>query len=278
MNNIKNIAKGFVLLSFLVGAVIASPAQAENSNENESTKAFLNANASLKADVLGKIENSLGVVLGPNGALRVMGAKVTSVSGSNINATASFGNSSLSFVIKTDAETKLNGKAFANSSSLASLKAGDKISFAGVITSSSSSSLTVDASHVVSQNLYKDGKIENKDSFKGEVKAVNTADNSFTLKLKSGVTVKVNVSSSTVITLDGATATLASLKAGDEVKITGEINADGSVITASKVSAESEDADDNDDDEDSDEDKDKDENKNENKGGFWGKIRNWFWK
>lgn len=274
MNNIKNIAKGFLVLAFLVGAVIASPASADN-KENE--KGFLNAQASLKADVLGRIENSLGVVLGPNGALRVMGAKVTSVSGSDINATASFGNSSLSFIIKTDAETKLNGKAFASSSSLSALKAGDKISFAGTITSSSSSSVTVDASHVVSQNLYKDGKIENKDSFKGEVKAVNGTENSFTLKLKSGATVKVNVSSSTVITLDGATATLASLEAGDEVKIAGEINADGSVITASKVSAESEDADDNDD-EDSDDDKDKDENKDENRGGFWGKIRNWFWK
>lgn len=276
--NIKNIAKGFVLLSFLVGAVIASPAQAENSNEN--AKAFINANASLKADVLSKLENSVGVVLGPNSVLRVVGAKVTSVSGSDINATASFGNSSLSFVVKTDAETKLNGKAFANSSALSSLKAGDKISFAGTITSSAGSSITVDASHVISQNLYnKDGgKIENKTSFKGEIKAVNTGDNSFTLKLKSGATVKVSVLGSAIITLDGATSNLAALEAGDEVKITGEANADASVITASKISAESEDADDNKENDEDEKDKDNDKNEDKNRGKFWGKIRNWFWK
>ncbi len=202
-----------------------------------------------------------------------MGAKVTSVSGGDINATASFGDSSLNFVVKTDAETKLNGRLLSNSSVLSGLKEGDKISFAGTITSSSSSSITVDASHVVSQALYNGGKLEDKTSFKGEITAINESDNSFTLKLKSGQTVKVALSNSTAITLDGAASNLASLDEGDEVKIEGTANASGSVITATKVTAESEDADDDNDDGD---DEDKDEK--ENRGSFWGKIRNWFWR
>jgi hypothetical protein len=148
---IKNIAKGFLVLAFLTGAVIASPAKADN---NTSENSFVNAEASLKADFVNKIENSVGVVLGPNGMLRVLGAKVTSVSGSDINATAAFGNSSMSFVVKTNADTKLNGKALSDSSVLSGLKAGDRISFAGTIASSSSSSLTIDASHVISRDLY----------------------------------------------------------------------------------------------------------------------------
>lgn len=163
--SIKNIAKGFVVLSFLVGAVIASPVSAENSVDS---KSFLNAHASLKADALIRLENSVGVVLGSNNTLRVMGAKVTSVSGSDINATAPFGNSSLNFVVKTDAQTKLNGKLLANASALAALKAGDKISFAGTISSSTSSSIIVDGDHVVSRVLYDSEKIEDKNSSKSE--------------------------------------------------------------------------------------------------------------
>jgi hypothetical protein len=175
--NIKNIAKGFLVLAFLAGAVIASPAKADN---NTSENSFVNAEASLKADFVNKIENSVGVVMGPNGTLRVLGAKVTSVSGSDINATAAFGNSSMSFVVKTDADTKLNGKALSDSSVLSGLKAGDRISFAGTIASSSSSSLTIDASHVISRDLYSgktiDDHKQDKDKDNGDIGKDNNND------------------------------------------------------------------------------------------------------
>ncbi|MFZ2150339.1 MAG: DUF5666 domain-containing protein [Minisyncoccia bacterium] len=273
MKNKQSIATGFVLLALLGVGLISTPAMADNENKG-SSKGFLNAQASLKADAFMKAENATGVVLGSNNSLRVMGAKVTSVSGSDISATVPFGNSSLNFVVKTDAETKLNGKVLSGASALAGLKAGDKISFGGTITSSTSSSIVVDGDHVVSQALYGGIKLEDKTSFQGEVKAVNSTDSYFTLKLKSGVSVKVLISSSTVITLDGATKPLSSLEEGDEVRLTGELNSDGSVITASKVSAESEDSDDEEDDNDND---DKDGRK-EFRGGFWGKIQNWFWR
>jgi len=276
MKNIKNIAKGLLLFSFVVSAIIATPAKADNSNENKgntNTNGFLSAQASLRAEAFMKFESSSGVVMGPSGSVKVFGAKVTSVSDSEINATVAFGNSALNFVVSTDAETKLNGKLLTDASVLTGLATGDRISFDGAITSSTSSSVAVNGDHIVSQALYGyGGKMEKRTSFEGEVKSVNTGDSSFIIKLKSGVNVEVSVSGSTVITLDGATVPLSSLVEGDKVKVAGDLNTDGSVITASKVSAVSADNDLN---QDNDDNKG---NKNENGGGFWGKIMHWFWK
>jgi hypothetical protein len=269
MINIKNIAKGFLLLFFLLGAVIATRAEANNTI---SADGFLNAQASLKADALIKLENSVGVVLGSNGALRVLGAKVTAVSGSDISATAPFGSSSLNFVVTTDANTRLNGKLLASGSLLNQLKAGDRISFAGTITSSTSSSISVHGDHVISRVFIDNSKT----NFSGKIEAVNTADNSFTLNL-NGRTVKVSASSGAAVTLNGAASTIASLQAGDQVKITGDLNADGSVITASKIIADRNNGDNNNNNDNNNNGDHGNQDKNENKGdGFWGKIKHWF--
>lgn len=149
MKNLKNIAKGFLALSFLVGVAIAAPVQADNN-----VNSLLNARASLKADALIRMENSVGVVLGGNNTLRVLGAEVASVSGSDISAKAMVGNSALNFVVKTDANTKFNVKSATNTSFISQLEAGDKISFAGTITSSTSSSIVVDGDNVVSHEAF----------------------------------------------------------------------------------------------------------------------------
>lgn len=267
MKNIQNIVKGFLVLAFITGVAIATPVKADN---NDGPKGLLSTQVSAKANALMKLESSVGVVMGKEGLVQVMGAKVVSVSGNDISATILFGNSSLNFTLKTNSTSKLNGKLLTDASVLNQLKAGDSISFTGMITSSTNSSIVVTGSHIVSQALYNKSKIEDKNSFKGEIKAINTADNSFTLKLKSGVTVKVLVLGSTVISVDDIIKTLSSLQVENKVKVTGTSNADGSVITASKVSAESE----NDND---DNDKDEVKSPKENKGWF-GKMRNWFWK
>jgi hypothetical protein len=162
MKNVKNVVKGFLVLSLLAGAFIASPASADNKIE---ARNYLNAETSLKADVLPKVESAVGVVLGPNDTLRVMGAKVDSVSGSEIKATTSFGGASLSFTVRADAEIKVNGKALDASfaSVIDNLEAGDKISFSGTIVSSSNSSLVVEADHLVSRALYDNDSSKNDD-------------------------------------------------------------------------------------------------------------------
>lgn len=264
----KNIAKGLIVFSFLALLVAGSPASAKNDE-----KGFLEARAGLKAEALVKLESATGAILGPNGTIRVLGAKVVSVSENVVKAAVSFGESVLNFVVNIDADTKINGNGDAK---VGDLKAGDKISFSGTVTSSTSSAITVDADHLVSRSLLS-GTVENKTSWSGEIKATNDSDNSFTLGLKNSRSVKVAVAGSTAITLDGAASTLADLDAGDEVKVEGSLSADSSVVNATKISAKSEDADDDEGDKDNkDDDGDKGEKENSGKGGWMLRLRNWF--
>jgi hypothetical protein len=210
------------------------------------------------------LDNSVGVFMGASNTLRVLGAKVTSVSGNVIDASVSFGNTVLNFVLNTDASTKINGKLLSDSAALSNLKSGDSISFGGDVSSSSGSQITLAAKNIISQGLLKDDKKPEaeKTSFQGKITAINTSANSLTLKLKSGVSVEV----------DAALSAIAPLTVGQEVKVDGTLNSAGTIITASKISVDSHDKiDDN-------KDGNKDQNENKDNGGFWGKIRNWLFK
>ena len=69
----------------------------------------------------------------------------------------------------------------------------------------------------------------------GKISSVNSANGSFVIT-KGDRSVTVQTNASTTIMVNGtATTTLASVQAGDEVKVSGTPNADGSVITATKV-------------------------------------------
>ncbi|MFA6256888.1 MAG: DUF5666 domain-containing protein [Candidatus Paceibacterota bacterium] len=264
MKNLKNIAKGFIVFSFLGLLAVAGPAKADNNNGN----AYMNARSSLKADALVNLESATGVVLGPNGALRVLGAKVVSVTESVVKATASFGSSVLNFVVNVDSDTKVNGSSDAK---VSDLKAGDKISFAGDIDSSSSSSIVVNADHIVSQALI-GGTVESKTFWRGEIKSIDEGDKVISIELPGGRDINVAVSSSTVILLDGSASSLASLDEGDKVSISGNLNADGSVVSATKITADSDKDSDNDDVNGKPRKDDKPSN-----NGWLGKIRHWFW-
>jgi len=154
----KNIAKGLMVFSFLALLVAGSPASAENNKNDE--KGYLNARAGLKAEALVKLESATGAVLGPNGTIRVLGAKVVSVSENVMKAVVSFGESMLNFVVNIDANTKINGNGDAK---VGDLKAGDKVSFSGTVTSSTSSAITVDVDHLVSRALFA-GTTESEDA------------------------------------------------------------------------------------------------------------------
>src|SRR3989344_2663793 len=69
----------------------------------------------------------------------------------------------------------------------------------------------------------------------GKISSVNSANGSFVIT-KGDRSVTVQTNASTTIMVNGtATTTLASVLAGDEVKVSGTPNADGSVITATNV-------------------------------------------
>ncbi len=268
MKNIKKVA-GSVALSFLALALFgANPASAETTG---ASSLFLNAHASLKADALIRLESATGVVVNGSSDVRVMGAEVTSASDTEVRATAEFGNSTLNFIVKVDEDTKLNGKVDSqNSFDASDLEAGDKVSFAGRITSSTSSSVSVDADHLVSREFV--GNASNQTTLRGEIQSINDANNTMTVKVGNR-TVTVNTTSSTTFTLDGSASTFAALDEGDEVRISGDFSSSASVVSATSVSATSDDGDEDDDEDNDDEDE---EDNNGNNGADKGEKKGWF--
>ncbi len=174
--------------------------------------------------------STTGVIINPNGIVRVIGADVTAVSNGVVNAVTTLGNTILSWIVNISATTKVSGNGTANASTTG-IAVGDKVSFRGTLTGTSSP-FTVAASKVrdITKSLF-----PFKHVIGGKVSSVNSAGGSFVIK-KGDRSITVLTNASTTITFNGsATTTLASVQAGDEVKVSGTPNADGSVVTATNV-------------------------------------------
>lgn len=169
------------------------------------------------------------VAINASGNVLVRGAKVTGISGSVITVTTTAGASTLSWAVTTD-----NSTAFVTSSgggsSLGQISVGDTVSFAGTLTGTG---LSVKASAVKDWTLG-----ANERSIAGTVQSVNSAATSLVLsngKDDNSNNTTIQFTGSTLIVLNGATATFASIQTGDKVKATGVMNADGTVLTAASV-------------------------------------------
>jgi len=78
-----------------------------------------------------------------NGTVLVRGAEVTSVSGSDVNATTSWGDAEFNFELNTDSETRFFGDEDHNS--LGEIDDEDMVSFYGEIENASSAEIEVNA-------------------------------------------------------------------------------------------------------------------------------------
>ncbi len=169
------------------------------------------------------------VAINASGNVLVRGAKVTGVSGSVITVTTTAGASTLSWAVTTDSSTAFVTSS-GSGSSLGQISVGDTVSFAGALTGSG---LSVKASAV------KDWTIgANERSISGTVQSVNSAGTSLVLgngKDNNENKATVQFNASTLVVLNGAASTFASIQTGDKVKATGIANADGSVLTATSV-------------------------------------------
>lgn len=87
-----------------------------------------------------------GVFIGANGSALVRGATVESVSGSTLTAKSSWGSAAINWVVNVASSTKLYDSRVA-ASSLADVRAGDTISFAGPI-NQALAAFTVNASAI----------------------------------------------------------------------------------------------------------------------------------
>lgn len=175
-------------------------------------------------------QGDVGIVMSPSGMVRVIGADVTSVAGSVVDATLSLGGNILNFVVNASATTKVgaNGSKTASTTAIA---VGDKVNIAGSLSSSAGNTLTIAAKHIRDLTTLPPLRV-----FIGTISSVNASNDSFVASNKNK-TVTVDSNASTTFKVNGTASAFSELAAGQRVVVSGSANADGSVITASKVNA-----------------------------------------
>lgn len=167
------------------------------------------------------------VVLGTNGSALVRGAKVTGVSGSEINATTNYGSSQLGWKVVTDSNTEFTANKN-STNGLSQIAVGDTISFRGSI-DQAVSGLTVKAQVVKDWT-----QVESKKTLSGIVTSINATLNSFTLA-HDGATTTVQTDAETKFKQNGDNGSFASLFLNAKVKVAGMFNASSSALTATSV-------------------------------------------
>ena len=207
-----------------------------------SALAFLPVIASANEGKSNKNEDRLAatqrveVAINASGNVLVRGAKVTGISGTTLTVTTTAGASTLSWAVTTDGSTAFITSA-GSGSSLAQISVGDTVSFAGVLTGTG---LNVKATAVKDWTLGASQR-----SISGIVASINGTNTSLTLGNGNGkdndndkddkTRATIQLTGSTLIVLNGATTTFASIQTGDKVKATGTMNADNTVLTATSV-------------------------------------------
>ncbi len=167
------------------------------------------------------------VSMNAEGKILVKQAKVTSVSGTTINASVTLGSGTLSFIVNTDTSTKFYSRA-QSAGTLGDIAVGDMVTFGGNL---QGSNLTVQALAVKDLT----GVVSNA-TVGGKVETINASGLSVVLD-KSGNDRKVTVqtNASTAITMNGAVLPFAQILVGDRVKATGSLSADGLTLTATSL-------------------------------------------
>jgi len=171
--------------------------------------------------------SSTGVFINQSGIVRVIGADVTAVGNGVINAMTTIGSTVLNWIVNISASTKVSGNGTVNASTTG-ISIGDRIAFKGALTSAGTS-LNVAASKIVDITTLPFKRIVS-----GKISSVNSVNGSFVIT-HDDKSITVQTNASTTISVNGATTTLASLQIGEKVLVAGTPNADGSIVTATKV-------------------------------------------
>lgn len=183
--------------------------------------------ATYAADVQATSDTS--VRINRDGIVSVLGAEVTSVSGNIVNAVTRFKNNVVSWAFTTNASTTIasNGSL---SGSIADLKVGDTLHVAGTLTGLGSP-MNIAATKIIDVTAFAPITWKSKS---GTIQSVNTANGTFVLKHNDKLyTVQTNAS--TTIQNGTTATTLGNVAVGTKVAVSGTLNSNGTVITASKV-------------------------------------------
>lgn len=157
----------------------------------DSDKSKEDSGKSEQAKEAEKLGSTLEVSISNKGKVEVRGAKVTSVSGSTVNASTSWGSANFVWAVNITGDTKIVKKSD-DKSSIGEIAVGDFINFKGNLVVTSASPITVNASWV--KNL--SGQKKNS-SFNGIVKSIDAANKKFVMTSTKNGDISVVVSGST---------------------------------------------------------------------------------
>lgn len=168
--------------------------------------------------------STLEIHMYDSGKVLVRGAKVSSVSGSTINATTSFGAYGVAWSVKTTNDTKLISR-FKGNISLADVKVGDYISFQGSLDTTAVQP-TVNAMLVKDWSVQNNVNIERK-IFQGTLQSIagTVVPTTFVLKVGNAnytVNVPANIS---ILNKNWLQVSLANFQVGDMIRVYGAVQA-----------------------------------------------------
>jgi hypothetical protein len=156
------------------------------------------------------VGSTLETHINNDGTVLVRGAKITSINGSTINATQTWGSYNVSWVVNTNTSTKFTRR-FGGDSSLGEFTVGDYISFSGTLD-------TTQPQGTVTAKVVKDYSVQKVNAtFSGTVQSINSGNTSFVLATPNRGDVTVFVSTTTSIKVGNATTTFSSLAVGQKI-------------------------------------------------------------
>ena len=198
----KKIIFGIFVLALIVGIGFSRIARAEDEGRGDDRDQKSEAH---------KNGSTLEVHIYDDGKVLVRGAKVTSVSGTTVNAVTTWGSVNMAWAINTDSKTKMIRR-YGGQSMLSEISVGDFVSFKGNLVNTVASPVTVQA------QILKDWSIQKKNAtISGSVSSIDATAQSFVVAAGERGDVTVKVTSSTKIVKGDATMTFADIIVGAKV-------------------------------------------------------------
>lgn len=227
--NTKKVLAGSLLVVGLVGMGLGISQNTASANNGQGENENQIENKSEQKNEAHKKGTTLEVHINDNGTVLVRGAKVTSVSGTVINATTAWGSANLNWQVSTNSGTHYMNKN-GGSNSLSGVTVGDFLSFNGAITSSTNGSFAVTATNVKdwSSSIT---PVNMRTTVEGMVKsaALGIIPTNFMLTVNGkDYTVRVAVDTA-VINNNWLRTAVSTLRVGDQVRVYGMVNSDNTI-------------------------------------------------
>ncbi len=173
--------------------------------------------------------STLEVHIGDDGKVLVRGAKVTSVSGTTVNATTTWGSVVMNWAITTDGNTEFVRR-FGGASGVSEISVNDFVSFSGMILTTTASPITVQA------KVLKNWSVQRAHAtFNGSVTSINADAKSFVLQTEERGTITVQTTADTKIVKEDATALFTDIAVGTKITAGGLYDNALKILTADGV-------------------------------------------